>query len=288
MENYTFNNSKASPHKEYFSGANVRVYFGDVWVDQMASLSFSLREQVAPIYGFRSHTFDRVSRGNRYVEGEFTLNFTENGYLQTILDRIASGMEKESIALSENQKETNYLRNLSEEQNIKDLLELDGLTYEGQIGALKDSFWGRTRNTTIASSESKEQDVYYYSKRANLDSVLKEHGFNILIDYSPDANEKDFLDCINGIKSEKSFYQSYRTIIGVHIMGEEQQIINNGSVLQVRYNFIARDLDGDATKPSLWSNYRNTDPSVVKWKSVANIERDPVQKRTDGPYRERI
>lgn len=287
MESYTFNNSKSAPHKEYFSGANVRVYFGDVWVDQLASLSFSMNEQVAPIYGFRSHTFDRVSRGNRYVQGEFTLNFTENGYLQTILDRIASGMEKESVALIENKAETNYLRNLSEEQNIKDLLELDKTTYESQISALKNSFWGQTRGTSIASSEAKEKDVFYYSKRENLDSILKEHGFNILIDYSPDANEKDFLDCINGINNDKSFYQSYRTIIGVHIMGEEQQIINNGSVLQVRYNFIARDLDGDATKPSLWSNYRNTDPTVVTWKSASNTQPNVVQKNKNKPYQER-
>ena len=76
-----FSDNKSTPRREYFSGANVKVYFGDVWVDQIQAISFTLQEQVAPIYGFSSYTFDRISRGSRMVQGQFTIHFTERNTL---------------------------------------------------------------------------------------------------------------------------------------------------------------------------------------------------------------
>ena len=62
---------RSTSDKVYFSGANVRVYFGDVWVEEMASIQFSVQENVAPIYGFNSYMFDKVARGTRLVSGTF-------------------------------------------------------------------------------------------------------------------------------------------------------------------------------------------------------------------------
>lgn len=265
-QSYQFNEQKQTKEREYFSGANVKVYFGDVWVDQLADISFSLEEQVAPIYGFRSYTYDRIARGQRYVQGEFTLNFTENGYLQNILERIASGMEG-SGQVSQHSNSAPYVAQGAPERTIQDLLEMRSPdAYQGQIDALKHSFWGSQVHSNLTPSPAKkEQDVFYYAERSGETNPLREHGFNVLIDYSPDANNRDFLDCLDGTKDGKSFFQSFRTLIGVHLMGESQVIANNGKVLQQSFRFIARDLDGDLTRASLATNFRNTTPTTIEW-----------------------
>lgn len=260
--NYNFDRSKETPKKEYFSGSNVRVYFGDVWMDQVAAISFSLQEQVAPIYGFHSHTFDRISRGSRIVQGSFSLNFTENGYLQSVLDSLAS-KEKSQGVLSNPRAQAQPMTHKDSDQTIQTILQAGSSgTYTDYITSLKDSFWGQSTPTLIGGyTPNKDKDAYFYADRwdeeagAMTQNAMKEHGFNILIDYSPDANYTDFGQCLRNIKSNGSLLQTYRTIIGVHITGVSEQIGNNGQVLQQHYEFMARDLDGDITKDSLASSF---------------------------------
>ena len=253
LQSYNYSPEKASPRREYFSGANARVYFGNVWVDELSEISFSLQEQVAPIYGFHSYTFDRISRGTRMVQGTFTINFTENGYLQTILDEVERDMQVNTSRLSV-PPINDYIRSNSERETIQDLLEISHRpTYIQQTEVLKHSFWGNTSaSSTYSIVPRKLNDSYYYSQKGRGKSTMRHNGFNILIDYSPDANQKDFQDCLNDIAAGRSSFQTYRNIIGVHIGSESQSLTNNGQVIAQTYQFIAQDLDGDITKPSLY------------------------------------
>lgn len=256
--NYGFDKSKESVKKEYFSGANAHVYFGSVWIDQMASIEFQLQEQVAPIYGFHSYTFDRISRGNRIVQGSFTLSFTENGYLQTILDRVASevGKYKEKGAVDA-EDTLSKMSQYSTEQTIETILATGGdNTYKEYIDSLKQSFWGGGNDSSIVRQDgAKDSDTYFYAKKNGEENPLREQGFNILIDYSPDANYADFERCLKRINTNTSILQTYRSIMGVHITGVSQPIMNNGQVLTQTYQFVARDLDGDITETSLGDSF---------------------------------
>lgn len=256
--NYGFDKTKETTKKEYFSGANVHVYFGSVWIDQMASIEFQLQEQVAPIYGFHSYTYDRISRGNRIVQGSFTLSFTENGYLQTILDRVASEVgsytEEGTVAARDTLTE---MGKYSTEQTIETVLAASGSdSYTNYINSLKQSFWGGDSGSPIVRQDGeKDGDTYFYAKRNGQENPLREQGFNILIDYSPDANYADFERCLKRINTNTSIMQTYRSIMGVHITGVSQPIMNNGQVLTQTYQFVARDLDGDITEQSLSDSF---------------------------------
>lgn len=247
-----FSENKATPRREYFSGANVKVYFGDVWVDQIQGISFTLQEQVAPIYGFSSYTFDRISRGSRMVQGQFTIHFTENGYMQSILNRISESFSTYGTKAPAPPQDQ-YIGDINQLQTIKDLLSIkDKQSYKNQMESLKASFWGNNAPSDNSSIVSiKDNDSYYYTPGRDNNTILKDNGFNILIDYSPDSNEKDFQDCLNNISTGQSSYQTYRSIIGVHIGSEAQSIVNNGQVIAQTYQFIAQDLDGDITKMSI-------------------------------------
>lgn len=75
--------------EEYFSGCDVTVYFGDIFVSDISALQFELQEKVNPVFGYASRTWDAVARGNRMVSGYFKIPFKEAGYIETILGHIA-------------------------------------------------------------------------------------------------------------------------------------------------------------------------------------------------------
>lgn len=75
---------------EYFSGSDVTIYMGDVFLSEVSAISFTLTERVLPIYGYASKTFDHASRGSRIVEGIIQIPFVEAGYLEAILSKIGA------------------------------------------------------------------------------------------------------------------------------------------------------------------------------------------------------
>lgn len=76
--------------KEYFTAAQCSVYIGDILIDEITSLQVSVLQKKMPIYGYASQLFDKVAKGTVLVEGNFTINFKESGYLNTVLERYKS------------------------------------------------------------------------------------------------------------------------------------------------------------------------------------------------------
>lgn len=86
--------------EEFFSGSDVTVYFGDVWLDDLTGISFQMEEQIRPVFGYASYTWDTVMRGQRLITGQFSIAFREAGYLNNlVLDHIAqAGNAKPALA----------------------------------------------------------------------------------------------------------------------------------------------------------------------------------------------
>ena len=258
-----FDITKESPRKEFFSGANTRVYFGDVWVDQLETLEFEVNETVMPIYGFHSYVFDKIARGQRIVNGSFTINFTEIGYLQTILDRLSSRVDRGNDNLlwtDAHERLEADTGKYSSEHNINTLLSLSKTNYDDYINNLKHTYWGRKpfveENTVNRSGQQREVDTHFYpnANKEFGDNPLKNHGFNMVIDFSPSSNVRDFEQSIQDNDNQYSLYRTSRTIMGVHITGERQEMTPDGRVLKITYTFIARDVDGNAQELSMKHN----------------------------------
>lgn len=285
---YEYNQNKAAVQTEYFSGANAKVYFGDVWVDQLATLQYQVQETATPIYGFNSYLYDKVARGTRMITGTFTLNFTEVGYLQSILDRLSSNMgtRNNNLLFDEvaNRVEVDTQQNTSS-RNIENLLSTTGTTYDSYINQMKESYWGRggTRASSQRTGMSREYNTHYYADKPGGErNLLKDHGFNILIDYSPSANARDFQDCLNDANKKGSVYQTLKSIMGVQIVGESQELSPDGNVLMVHYNFIARDVDGDVRELSM-KHSAFFDTTTIE-RDNESIERDNEPTVPTGPF----
>lgn len=70
--------------EEYFSGPDTRIFFDGEEMFEISSLSFTVQEQLKPIYGYASRTFDDVAVGSRIILGQFTVplgNKTGNNFV---------------------------------------------------------------------------------------------------------------------------------------------------------------------------------------------------------------
>jgi hypothetical protein len=72
---------------DYFSGSQMFLYIGDVWIDEVTSLQYECTQRKTPIYGYASQLWDDVAAGQVLIQGAFTINFKEQGYLWSVLRR---------------------------------------------------------------------------------------------------------------------------------------------------------------------------------------------------------
>ncbi len=70
---------------EYFSGCDINVYINHKKAVEVVGLEFSVQEQVEPIFGYASYTYNKLVKGSRFVSGILTINYTTKNYLIDLL-----------------------------------------------------------------------------------------------------------------------------------------------------------------------------------------------------------
>ncbi|MHA1832150.1 MAG: thermonuclease family protein [Candidatus Helarchaeota archaeon] len=76
----------SSYKQDYFTGVDVRVFFGDIWIDDIVMITYQYAEAKAPLFGYASQYFDAIIPGTRIVQGQFAINFKEQGYLPKAIE----------------------------------------------------------------------------------------------------------------------------------------------------------------------------------------------------------
>jgi hypothetical protein len=69
---------------DYYAGTDCKVFYGDIWVDDIVSIQYAVSQNKSPIYGYASQNYDAVAKGHILVEGTMTIAFKEVGYLNLI------------------------------------------------------------------------------------------------------------------------------------------------------------------------------------------------------------
>lgn len=72
--------------KRYYSVIDAEVYFGNEYVEDIHDINWSIKQNVMPVFGYNSYTYDELARGNRVIYGSFLINFTSPNYLFSILE----------------------------------------------------------------------------------------------------------------------------------------------------------------------------------------------------------
>lgn len=85
---------------DYFCGADAKVFFGDIWVDDIVTIQWNVSQTKTPVYGYASQYYDAVAMGTVIVQGALVVSFKEVGYLNVIQSLIESQNRRSNEAVS--------------------------------------------------------------------------------------------------------------------------------------------------------------------------------------------
>lgn len=239
-------------NSEYFSNADVKLYFGDIWVDEVTSIAFQLSEEVLPIYGYHSYTMDAVARGKRMIQGAFAINFTSVGYLQQIVQNANAIFHAISNGEKEGKMKPQYYQNLK----LDEILQRLGKSSFDQIAdEYEQAIWGAKKDSNHYMSY--DDAPYFYNSQL---------GFDIRVQYGSVSESNGYIS--NKFYESTKFNKPHTTvdvINGVQLSGMSKSIstADQGAPIQEQYSFIARDLNGrSAISFSQGNNNGNNEESV--------------------------
>jgi len=198
-------------NEQYYSGNQATLFIGDVWVDDIISIDYTLQHSRMPQYGYGSQHFDFLPKGSILITGSFTINFREPNYLWIILERYKH--------FNKTKEERTFDREKLEIEN-------KAVTYSGDERVRLEEFFG-------AEDPSKAQESLIAQAR-EFDKITEPIGpenfnhkaFNILLGYGYELNKNS----------------PGETLRSVHIMGKSKLINADGRPISEQYNFIARSI----------------------------------------------
>lgn len=129
--------------QNYVCGAQIGVFMGDRWIDNLVSIEYTKTVNKTPVYGYASEKFDAVSKGTVIVNGTFSLVYSDESYLPSLMQRFMNNNTIETVASIpdpiQRMKELFWHTKSSTEQNLTDPLVMD-YSHEGVDGVVKPGF----------------------------------------------------------------------------------------------------------------------------------------------------
>jgi hypothetical protein len=152
---------------EYFSGTQASVYIGDVWVDEITSISYSVQQSRTPLYGYADRLFRDVSEGQVLVQGQFSINFKEAGYLFLVLNRYRQRMRGGSDIMN---PQPFLSSDTLAQQNIERLINNEGIDFTRMTRAKKNSLLEDLASVTaeINKAETSQDRRFLRDQRISL------------------------------------------------------------------------------------------------------------------------
>ncbi len=236
---------------DFYSGSQITVWIGDILIDDIAAIQWNRTQNKRPIYGYASQQFDAVAKGTVLIQGNFTINFRQRGYLSAIMDSIkylyrtlSPGTDAEDKHIFQSQTWPQLRRIIglhlkndtfgpTTVQEMKNLGESENFLEEVKL--YEDLIWGEEVPPDRATAVNNE-----FQKRVNAPDVQQSinmpDGFNILITYGN-------LSSTEARTLRDQLQSTSKSLTGVHLIGESQALQVGGQPVMEQYDFMARDTD---------------------------------------------
>ena len=109
--------------EEYFSSTDTKIFMDNEEQTEISYIQYSIQEQLKPIYGYSSRTWDDVAVGNRIVMGTFRVPIKNNERQSTMEEITKKANKSFSIDYSDtindyNEKENSDLEALMNSPKI--------------------------------------------------------------------------------------------------------------------------------------------------------------------------
>lgn len=258
--------SRPAPYTpQYYSGSQAQIYFNDVLIDEISNIQYTTITNKTPIYGYASELFDTIAAGNLIVQGSFTINYIEAGYLPIIamamLERkFAAGAVGRMTDRSwiETKPRLDHRVGLGRpNENVSQFptmsmpdTKLDVSTYPTSILSPNSYLAAQALNQvkSLGNKEFRElsrQAMYNkITKEGEFSGVSKVESINgIRIPSRFDLIPPFDIYLICGDFADPKADHTVRKIKDVYLTGQAQTVISNGEPVQESYTFVARTLE---------------------------------------------
>ena len=231
---------------EYFSGAQVACYIGDIWVDEITSLQYSVRQSKHPLYGYASTLFNTVAKGQVIVQGSFTINFKEAGYMWLVLNEFNKRNGKidlmNPLSSSEDISRSNIEQFVDGEtdtyadrnQILSNLAAQSALAGFSSTQRLQGSTGGEGGVGFAENQFEAFEDMIWKTSQAELDDLDRRAD-------DPRLNGFDLYIAFGDFAGDNRRNHTIQKLSNVHIIGSGKAVEINGMPIQEEYQFIARN-----------------------------------------------
>jgi hypothetical protein len=225
---------------DFYSGSQITVWFGNVNIDDINSIQWVRANSKTPIYGYASQLHDAVANGLVTIQGTFTINFRQKGYLSAVIQSIRDLYD--AIAPTEPGAKAKF--NTNQWPMVQQILSssLRSGTFGPQTMAQIQEI-GNNQDFTQLSDLYRSAIWQHDIPQNFVDDAVDVHqteavpdGFDIVIQYGNSSHSQ--LNTMND-----RLHSTTKTLHGVHITGEAQSIRVGGEPIQEQYSFIARNTD---------------------------------------------
>lgn len=225
----------------YYSGSQISIWFGDIWVDDIISMEWTYSQNKKPLYGYASQYFDAVAEGQVMIEGSFVINFREKGYITYVIQNLKRIFKDLKAMKSAGQIVETDFRAVKEAISVHlkngtfgptTFTEIEELAKGGDFfekaKLYEDVIWG--------SPEQEKANTGYVETPDVLQHQTLPEGFDILISYGDVGAVKDYA-------IEDMYSSTAKTLNGAHLVGTAQVIEVGGAPIREAYSFFAKGMD---------------------------------------------
>ena len=232
---------------DYYSGAQASVYFDDIMIDEVTTMQWTVQQSKVPIYGYASQTFDEMAKGTIIVQGSFSINFVEAGYLWSVLNRNhktrrAIQFDGGTIGYPTIMDQTEVQRR--NQQAVNRYIEAN-MNPRDEPTVSSDAAMIEAYNTL----RNRPDGLHEYSKLINdhvWGSEVSRTVGGIPEDFSgqrrTDRKELNGFDIYVGFQHTNSDVHTITKIEDVHLVGKAQTIVIDENPIQEVYSFYAKNV----------------------------------------------
>lgn len=209
----------------FYAGQDIQVYVDGAksgstgGIMPVVSFAFNMKQEKMPVYGFWSYTFDAIMRGNRLINGTFTIATTSIYYMRDLIQEASNTRRESSESLHQ-------IRNLdNDEANIE-------------------KYWSLNIDSSLYNRDSK----HIWSSHPPFNFVIVYGVQDVSIADYESGNlkrlqnpQKLLVDTNDRLVSETLSPTRY-VIENVELTSMQVEYTPDGQPVAETYNFIARDL----------------------------------------------
>lgn len=214
----------------YFTITQARMYIGRVFIDELNGIQFALQNNKIPIYGYASRDFDAIAQGKSLVQGQFTINFISEGYLNVVLKDYAKNISSDSTptpVAQQNQSQINGL--VTKLQNpdpawTPEMIANAAATIQNLVANGGPSAVTSAKASATSAQNTNNNSILGLAGGDYPNAVYQDVGFDIVIQY------------------EGAGRTVTRRIEGCRLISNESIMDHSGTPILDSYGFIARRL----------------------------------------------